>query len=572
MLKNYDKIRKPFDLNGDWLLIEDNAENGMYFQKVGDLDLWRKITVPSDIATCYPERPYNTGVFWYRKTFTLDDAYASRRIVLHFDAVNCLSHIYLNGKYVGVNEQGFLPFDVDITEAVKFNKENELLVRVDMRRKQGQIPTSFYWKNYGGILRDVCIYSTDFSYIDKAHVEAHSDGRAIFNTKIVSDKNLIQKIIIKDADEKIIFETENKAEAELKVETKAKNISLWSVDTPTLYTAEISLLKNGEIIDKKAIRFGYRDIGITDGKICLNGKEIFLKGFNRHEDHPKSGGAACEEVVKADFKMIKESGANFIRMCHYPHDERELDEADELGLLLLVEIPLCAYMTDCFGIENPEDPRHNDVVYRNARENLIRMINRDRNHPSVIIWSVSNENNEPESTVVLDNHKALIQLAHKLDPTRPATHVSMHSRHPKRDTFFIYDDVICVNTYATLLGRKTRRDENYDFKKSRQMLHETISGLKTSYPGKPVIISEFGYCTGVAFDSVDDEKIQAEAVKTEFLAIKEFGEGASVWLFADHKWPDDPKLPGTLSTYGLLNRDRTKKEAYDVFCELLKQE
>jgi len=572
MLKNYDKIRKPFDLNGDWLLIEDKAENGMYFQNVGDLGLWRKITVPSDIATCYPERPYNKGVFWYRKTFTLDDTYSSRRVLIHFDAVNYLAHIYLNGKYVGMNGQGFLPFDIDITEAVKINEENELLVRVDTRRRQGELPTSFYWKNYGGILRDVCIYSTTDSYIEKAYVEAHSDGTAIFNTKVVADGDMTLKISVCDSDGNKISEVENKAESNVIIETKSENISLWSVDCPTLYTAEISLLKNKEIIDKKSFCFGYRDIEITDGKICLNKKEIFLKGFNRHEDHPKSGGSACEEVVKNDFKMIKDSGANFIRMCHYPHDERELDEADRLGLLLLVEIPLCAYMTDCFGIENPDDLRHKDVVYRNARENLIRMIERDRNHPSVIIWSVSNENNEPESTEVLDNHKALIQLAQKLDPTRLATHVSMHSRNAKRDTFFIYDDVICINTYVSLLGRKTRRDENYDFKKSRQMLCETISGLKTSYPGKPVIVSEFGYYTGIAFDSVDDEKIQAEAVKTEYLAIKEFGEGASVWIFADHKWPDDPKIPGTLSTYGLLNRDRTKKEAFDVFSELLKQD
>jgi len=465
-----------------------------------------------------------------------------------------------------------LPFDMDISDAVVFGEENELLVRVDMRRKQGELPTSFYWKNYGGILRDVCIYATANSYIDKAYVEAHFDGTAIFDTKIVlNGENLTQKIVIKDADENVIFETENKAEAENKIETKAEIIN-WSVENPVLYTAEISLYKNGEIIDKKTVTFGYRDIEIIDGKICLNKKEIFLKGFNRHEDHIKSGGAACEEVVKSDFKMIKETGANFIRMCHYPHDERELDEADRLGLLLLVEIPLCAYMTDCFGIENPEDPRHNEVVYRNAREVLTRMIERDRNHPSVIIWSVSNENNEPGYDEVLDNHKALIELAHKLDNTRLATHVSMFSRNGKKDTFFIYDDVICVNTYVSLLGRKTKRNANYDFKKSHQMLKETIIGLKTAYPGKPVVISEFGYNTGIAFDSTEDEKIQAEAVKTEYLAIKEFAEGASVWLFADHQWVDAKQIPGTLSTYGLLNRDRSKKEAFDVYAQLLKQD
>ena len=572
MLKNYDKIRKPFDLNGEWLLIEDKAENGMYFQNIGNLENWRKIAVPSDISLCFPERPYTTGVFWYRKTFTLDNSYNSRRIMLHFDAVNYLSHVYVNGKYLGLNNQGFLPFDIDITDAVNLDKENELLVRVDMRRRQGELPTSFYWKNYGGIIRDVCIYSTGESYIDNAHVEAHADGTAIFNVKNIASDNLTLNVCVVDLNGNKIIESVCDAEAENKIETKAENISVWDVKNPVLYKAEISLLKDEETVDKKSFRFGYRDIEIINGKICLNKKEIFLKGFNRHEDYPESGGSACEEVVKADFKMIKEAGANFIRMCHYPHDERELDEADRLGLMLLVEIPLCAYMTDCFGISNPDDPRHNDVVYRNAKENLIRMIDRDSNHPSVILWSVSNENNEPESQEVIDNHKALVQLAKKLDPTRLATHVSMFSRNGKRDKFFIYDDVICINTYVSLLGRKTRRDENYDFEKSRQMLQQTVSALKISYPGKPVVVSEFGYYSGIAFDSIDDEKIQAEAVKTEFLAIKECGEGASVWLFADHQWCDAPQIPGTLSPYGLLNRDRTKKKAFDVFSDLLKED
>ena len=573
MINKYDPIRTPFNLNGDWLLREDKAENAMFFQNTGNDDDWRKIHVPSDIATCFPERPYNTGVFWYRKAFTLDESFSSRRIILHFDAVNYLSHIYMNGKYLGLNRQGYLPFDVDITDSVKTGEKNELLVRVDTRRKQGQLPTSFLWKNYSGILRDVCIYSTAQSYIDTAHVEAHADGKAIFTTKIVSAEALTEKIAVKDAEGNTIFEAETRAQAELSLEAKCENINIWSVDSPTLYTAEISLINDGKIIDRKSFSFGFRDIEARDSKILLNGEEIFLKGFNRHEDHPISGGASCEEAVKSDFKMIKESGANFIRMCHYPHDERELDEADRLGLLLLVEIPLCGYLYNSCEVDGEDEKAPNEITYMNAYECLTRMIERDRNHPSVIIWSVSNENNEPAETDVIDNHKALLQLAKKLDPTRLASHVSMYGSDPKRDSFYHYDDIICINTYRTLLGRLKRRDENYDCNKSKHMIKDILEGIKISYPGKPVVLTEFGYRTKVAFDSVDDEKIQAEVISHEFMAARESVCGASVWLFADHLWADCPSASDTsnVSRYGLLNRDRTKKEAYDVYCDLLKK-
>jgi len=572
MISEFDTIRQPLDLCGEWLVYADKTAEGMLPEEINEAATYRTIRIPADIALCYPEKPYATGVFWFKKYFVLDEVYAARRLVLRFDAINYSAHVYLNGKYLGFNDHGFLPFELEITNAAKLNECNELIVRVDTRRKQGQLPSSFYWKNCGGIIRDVCIYSTKDSYINDAFVEAHANGSAVFHTDIVSDVPLTQRIAVKDAAGETLHERlASVCGGEYSVAAQTENIVPWSMDTPKLYCAEITLEDSGTILDKKTIMFGYRDIAAAEGKLYLNGQEVFLKGFNRHEDHPQCGGAACEEVVNTDFEMIKASGANFVRMCHYPHDQRELDLADKLGLALLVEIPLCAYMGDTFGIEGSENKPQNEMVYANSCECLKRMIRRDRNHPSVFIWSVSNENQEPDNFDVLDNHKGLLQLAKKLDPTRLATHVSTYSTDPNCYNYFVYDDVICFNAYPTLNYRVERRNENYDYSESQEMITQTVGKIKKLYPHKPIVVTEFGYRTGIPFDSVDDEEIQARAISAEFEAAYRCANGASVWLFADHLWPNDHRLLSDVSRFGLLNRDRSKKAAYDVYCKLLKQ-
>ena len=571
MVHAFDEIRKPLNLNGAWFVREDRSD-GIYFPEDGDLTGYRMVSIPADMAGCFPERPYTTGVFWFKKQFAVGAEYKSKRVMLRFDAVNYSTHVYLNGKYLGFNDQGFLPFDLEATGVVRIDEGNELTVRVDTRRKQGQLPTSFYWKNCGGIIRDVCLYATNDSYIDDVFVEAHANGDAVFNSCIVTNKTLAQRIVVKDVSGACLLEEVTSVRGgEFSVSTQLEDVKLWSMETPNLYSAEITLEDDGTVVDKKTITFGYRDIAAVDGKLFLNGQKIFLKGFNRHEDHPKCGGAACEEVVKTDLEMIKASGANFVRMCHYPHDLRELELADELGLALLVEIPLCAYMGDTFEIEGSENKPQNEWVYDNACECLKRMIMRDRNHPSVLIWSVSNENREPDNFDVLDNHRGLIQLAKKLDPTRLVTHVSTYSTDPNCGNYFVYDDVICFNAYPTLNYRVERRNENYDYMESRQMILQTVENLRKLYPNKPVVITEFGYRTGIPFDSVEDEVTQTKAITAEFEAACQCANGASVWLFADHLWPDDHRLLNKVSRFGLLNRDRSKKTAYDIYCELLKR-
>ncbi|MBR6557337.1 MAG: hypothetical protein IKT60_07910 [Clostridia bacterium] len=569
MLTKFDDIRGPVDLGGVWRLIEDPTE--IMVCPAFDATNGRVVTLPADLAHCIPERPYAEGVFWFCRRISIPGAYSGKRIVLRFDAVNYDASVFVGGAFVGRSEQGFLPFEFDITDFVRPGCETELCVRVDVRRVPGQLPTSFFWKNCGGILRDVTLYATSHTYIRDAYVIADHLGNASLTAEIgnAGDANTIALRILDAVETELVRKTITAAEI-AECEITLNNISPWSPDAPHLYRAEFTLMKDNKVIDRVIRTFGFRSIEAKDGKILLNGSEIFLRGYNRHEDHPATGGAASDTAVSADFANIKASGANFIRMCHYPHDVRELDEADRLGLCLLVEIPLCGYGGSRLGIYKAEAPIYNEAVYCAARECLVRMIRRDRSHPSVILWSVSNENEEPEENVIR-NQDALIRIAKQMDPSRLVTHVSNHARHKERKNFFREDDVICFNTYRTIFGRIYNKNKDFDPVEAGDAIAETVAGLRNDFPKKPVIVTEFGYRTCDSFDGPDDEDVQAAAAAAEYEGARRSANGASIWLYADHLWPKDNGLAGDVSEYGLLRRDRSEKKAFSVYSQLLKK-
>ena len=568
MLNKFNEIRCAVDLGGKWLMFEDPTEIAPCPSSVDAGG--RTVTLPSDIAHCIPERPYTEGVYWFTRRISIPGAYAGKRVILRFDAVNYAASVFVGGVFVGRSEQGFLPFEFEITDYVRPGCETDLSVRVDTRRVPGQLPTSFFWKNCGGILRDVTMYATEKEYIRDAYVTADHTGKAVFCAEIrsVSDAALSVRVMTENGTE--IAEMSVTAAAETECTHDFTGITAWSPDCPALYRAEFTLNRDGRVLDRVCRTFGFRTVEAKDGKILLNGEEIFLRGYNRHEDHPATGGAASDTAVATDFSHIKASGANFIRMCHYPHDVRELDAADRLGLCLLVEIPMCGYGGSRLGIHNAEAPIYNEAVYCAARECLVRMIRRDRSHPSVILWSVSNENEEPEENVIR-NQDALIRIAKQMDPSRLATHVSNHARHKERNTFFREDDVICFNTYRTIFGRIYNKNREFDPREAGDAIAATADGLRKDFPTKPVIVSEFGYRTCDSFDGPEDEEIQAAAVAAEYEGARRSANGASVWLYADHMWPKDNGLAGDISEYGLLRRDRSEKKAFRLYSDLLKR-
>jgi len=308
------------------------------------------------------------------------------------------------------------------------------------------------------------------------------------------------------------------------------------------------------------VEFGFRTI-TTDGReILLNGEPIFLRGFNRHEDSRQRNMCTDLETAERDLREMKRIGANFIRLAHYPHHPGVLDLCDEIGLLVMGEIPL--YQKGM----NEERVENYDSTVEDAKWQLRRMIERVDNHPSVVFWSVSNETNEGIDDVV-DGNNDLVELAREIDPSRLSVHVSNH--YQRGDYCFDEDDVICVNAYPSL---------SQSIEMAERLWEERLTMLREEHPEKPILVTEFGHPSieGVDDNDVYGEKTQTRAIAEEFSVLREAENvrGAVVWCFADHPWRGDRIIEWefdarlSVSPFGVVTRDRKHLEAYDRLDEL----
>lgn len=554
----WNELRTPLLLNGEWEFCMDPEE------KLADAVIagapgvsWRKVNVPSDFWHACPERFNYEGVCWFRKRFIMPEGAKGRKAFVRFNAVNYTATVLLNGKFVGRNEQGHLPFEYEATSSIREDQTQELLVAVDNRRERGQLPTYFGWRNAGGIVRDVTLFTAGEVRLERPVIRAEIDGHTCVQLKYSGTPAQDTEAVISVFDNAANLLAQKKAMLGSgdEIVMQIDNPRLWSPDAPVLYELQVEIPGEDWISEK----FGYRTIEARDGKILLNGKELFLKGFNHHEDNAVTGGAVYREQTLADFENMKRAGANFVRMCHYPHDESAAELADELGLILLEEVPVYWVPTSNAGRLTLQEVKLKQV-HHNGMEMLRRLIERDRNHPSVCIWSVSNEVDETEPEIN-EMNDALVQYARQLDNTRLCVHVSIGSapRCEQADRIYRYDDVICVNYYPSM-GR---------VQDPGQWLKDEILRIKGLYPGKPMIVMEFGYATEMARDGVLDQEAQEKCILSEYPAVRECAEGIAVWLYADHLWQ---RTSGKeLSCYGLVTRDRQPKKAFDAYSKLMKE-
>jgi beta-glucuronidase len=340
----------------------------------------------------------------------------------------------------------------------------------------------------------------------------------------------------------------------------------WSPEQPRLYDFTVKLWEGEEETDCLTRRIGFRRIEARGARIELNGAPLFLKGFNYHEDSPRTGMAPDPEGGRRDLEGMKAAGANFVRLAHYPHHPATLDLCDQLGLLTLAEIPLWQWR-----IAKP-DPEATALTAAAAERQLRAMIARDGHHPSVIFWSVSNECAEDQEGVVAAIHN-LLRLARQEDPGRLAVHVSNYwLKHPH----FEEDDVICVNHYPSWGKRLGPDGHGYDLAKSADDWRSALEALHRRYPGKPVLVTEFGYpaLAGIPGGGAG-EVTQAKVIEGEMGGIRHPAVcGMALWCWADHEWTfhDLPALgPITISPFGVVTRNRQPKAALKVLSRLFRE-
>ncbi len=549
--------------------LTDEGEAQGYFRLDHDARRWREVTLPASFEACMPALDTYEGVGWFRRLVDVPADWQGRRVSLRFQGVNDRASVWVNGVHLGDHEGGFLPFEWDVQDLLRWGQDNLVVVCADNRRRPGDVPgLQRGWRGWGGILREVELVATDLLYLEHVRMVAEpvdQGGRLVAQVQVkngrpqVAAVQLQVRLMMQD---EILTCLTSEARAcpsgeslSLTVDGLVENIKLWSPEQPNLYTAQVELWTGGNLADAQSIRVGFRRIEAREGGLYLNGSRLFLTGFNRHEDLPRTAMCPDPDIVRRDLADIKEAGANFVRLCHYPHHPAELDMCDEVGLLAMGEIPL--YWWDGLAEGQVDCARKLDA----AKQQLAAMIRRDANHPSVIMWSVSNETDEERPEVAAGNAE-LVRLAQQLDSTRLAVHVSNHWQGESR---FEADDVICVNAYPGLERRSRQPDA--DLSLLAQFWRTELGKLHEKYPPKPILVSEFGSISlpGV-WGGVLGEDTQAEILAGEFAGMDApYVCGATVWCWADHPWP-----PATfdfcgrlaISPYGVMTRDRRKLRAY----------
>ena len=562
--------RQTTSLNGKWNYIVDVQEEGYYDYRMNptpwgffrnakpqrpedlieyDFDKAPAMQVPGDWNTQDERLFFYEGTVWLKRSFRYHQP-TDRRTLLYFGAVNYDAHVYVNGQEAGHHVGGFTPFNFDVTELLA-DGENTVIVKVDNKRHAEAVPTQIFdWWNYGGITRDVLLVSVSPTYVENYQLSLDKGAAARRGLRQINFKARLnravagQTVTLRIPELKVNEQVETAADGTALVTLKAKNLQLWSPDSPKRYRVEVGL--GDEVI---ADSIGFRTI-VTRGKqILLNGQPIFLKGISMHEEKPNGGGRANSTAdAHTLLSWAKELGCNFVRLAHYPHNEYAVREAERMGMLVWSEIPV--YWTIAWD---------NAQTYENARRQLTDMISRDQNRANVIIWSIANET--PHSAARDRFLGNLARHARSLDDTRlisMAMEVTSASNYTNRlqDNMNEYVDVVSFNQYVGWY-----RDVNDASKMTWEIPYD-----------KPVIISEFGGGAKYGLHGPKNqrwtEEFQENLYRENCAMIDKIDglAGTSPWILKDFRSPRRV-LTGIQDYYnmkGLFSDRGQKKKAFYV--------
>ena len=441
----YDNINAAIDnrrkknsknLNGVWkFLFLDAPEYSPegFFEKSFDTSDWDNITVPgnwqmqgygkmhySDLWYNFPINPpyvpslNPTGI--YKRTFSIPDSWKNERIILKFHGVDSAFHIYLNGKEIGYSKGARYEAEFDITDHIVRNSENDLTVRVYQWSDGTYLEDQDMWW-LSGIFRDVEIYAEPFDCINDIFVTTDLDENytdSVLNVSVSFRGNVLGctvNYLLLDDQNNEILNIENNLNSNFdNISEKIANPKKWSAETPYLYTFIITLKKEDQILAVAGQKTGFRKIEIKGNTFTVNNVAIKLKGVNRHDYNPANGRVVSREEMEKDIILMKQNNINAVRTAHYPNSSCFYDLCDEYGLYVIDEADL-----ECHGFELTEkyDWITDDPAWKSAYiDRLERMMARDKNHPSIIMWSLGNE------SAFGDNFRAMAEYAKKNDPTR----------------------------------------------------------------------------------------------------------------------------------------------------------
>ncbi len=607
--KRVDAQRSSIRLVDGWEYVKGDLGGVYEALRTGEparLPEWQRITMPhcfNGYDAVDPDVAYYEGPGWYRAFISPGTLENGRRYLLRFEGAGQKTKVYIGDQLVGTHVGGYDEFYVDITNGIRDYRSNEippgskddsipLIVRCDNTRDLEMIPSDLSDFNvYGGLYRYVDLISLPAVSFEQIHIDTQIDADYKHATIKVTPKlynpsgikgvaSITYSLLDPEGKEVQLKTMDGPISDTLKAQYTfgVKHPKLWSVDQPQLYILRTTL-QTSHGTDELDQHFGIRNFKfIPHGPFLLNGQRLFLRGTHRHEDHARVGAAMPEKLILEEMKMIKDMGANFIRLAHYQQSRIVLDACDSLGILVWEEIPWCRG-----GLGN-------EAYKGQAQRMLANMINQHYNHPSIIIWGLGNENDWPGDFPVFDKTKIrsfmeeLNDLAHAHDPTRKT---AIRRCDFCRDIVDVYSPSLWAGWYRGKFTEYTKVSKAWN-EKVNVFLHaewgasshagrhseDPDKGLEAILTGKGTDerSGDFLLTGGNARVSKDGDWSETYACNLFDWCLKEQEEmhdwhvGAAFWTFKDFSTPLRPGNPiPYVNQKGVVERDLTPKESYYVF-------
>ena len=508
----------------------------------------------NDFFTDKESRDY-TGTFWYQTEFYAKEE-ADSDILLRFGSATHHAEVFVNGVSVGEHRGGFLPFELNVSKAVKFNAKNIVVVKMNNILSRTTLPAGvtetlvsgrritkpfFDFFNYAGLQRSVHLVTVPKTRIlDFDLTYELADNQAFIDYKITTSDNAAGQISVElyDEDDQLVTEASG-SEGKLTV----NDPTLWKVLDSYLYRFVIKVQDGDAIIDEYEQAIGIRSVEIQGEKILINGEETYLKGYGKHEDADIIGRGFSYPMNKRDFELMKWSGANSFRTSHYPYAEEVYQMADREGFLIIDEVAAVGFLESIVNflaasqgtdIDFFEAHPNLDELQKNHIEDIHDLILRDKNHPSVFAWSLLNE---PSTTTEAANEYfgPLFEAAHKYDPQqRPRTFALVMYSTPDACKCYHHADFLSLNRYYGWYVKG-----GSDFEDAERLFRDEMDAWGELDLNKPMIFTEYGTDNYIG-ESKLPSVMWAEQYEDEYLDMYhrvfddyEMVQGEQIWNFAD---------------------------------------
>jgi beta-glucuronidase len=559
--------RQVQDLSGIWEIRFDQEDRGGVMGWQHGFTDGQPIAVPASWNDQLLEGRDYLGPAWYQTSFTLPWGWDEHRVYMRFGSANYFAQVWLNGHLLGAHEGGHLPFEFDLTGHLH-SEENLLVVRVEGWLAPDRVPPGnrpeqgdSFWTSYPntcfdffpfcGLHRPVLLYAVPQVAIHDVTVTtelAGNQGRIAVEIEHSSTQTpLVARLTLQGHGIEMVVDVPGNGKIAAGT-LEVAEVAVWSPETPHLYNLTVELVQGEEILDRYTLAIGVRTISVVGHQLLLNGQPLLLRGFGKHEDFPITGRGLVPAVIIKDYELMRWVGANSLRTTHYPYAEQMMDLADRLGFLVIDEIPAVGLFFAEEGLQ-----RRLDL----CRQYTTELITRDKNHPSVIMWSLANEPRMEHAPVAQPFFRELYELAKDLDSTRPVTLVSDLGQ--DEEIWSLYD-VICLNRYVGWYTNPAQLDI------ACTKLAAELDSFHARYQ-KPIILAEFG-ADALAGNHALGSELFSEEYQAEFLTRyiellqqKEYIAGQHIWCFADFKTPQSMRRVGGFNLKGIFTRDRQPKLA-----------